>query len=365
MKKNWLEILVEADELDNKTLKDFAEENGIDPTDLSRRYGGFKIGKKVYQDKQAFSISQARRENNIKKEQLKIAAQRRELNQQIRSENFYETFVEEYVVPTIKPLNVRKTTKKKPTTDRNQYFIFGDIHYLDCDHSDKDITKLNESIVENWDGADVIHLVNLGDSIENEHHTQQQIGRRMKVTDQVMHVANRLAYLIRDIHEKTGAKVNYQSIHGNHDESRNGKKARENGEDLNSTINLLLTLYLKEYDKMDEIYISEFEYQDEIIDEPYHFQHGHLIKGEFDKWMLRKIEQSKDEYEDIRYFFKGHSHKFEHQQLKGGGKHFIQVPAVKSWISTWEKETNNISSSGYVMISHDHIIHVDLGEENA
>ncbi|MFV0556918.1 MAG: hypothetical protein ACK5LM_07460 [Lactovum sp.] len=241
------------------------------------------MGKKLYQDRQSFSVSQARRENNIKKEQLKIAAQRKELNQQIRNESFYETFVEEYVVPTIKPLKVKKTTTKKPTTDRFQYFIFGDIHYLDCDHSDKDITKLNESIIKNWDGASVIQLINLGDSIENEHHAQQQIGRRMKVTDQVMHVANRLAYLIKDVHEKTGAKVNYRSIHGNHDESRNGKKARENGEDINSTINLLLALFLKEYDKMDEIYVSEFDYQDELIDEPYHFQHGHLIKGEFDK----------------------------------------------------------------------------------
>lgn len=345
------DILKEAvDKLDNNpkvSIAEVARDVGVSRPNLTMFYNGYNYGKEFAGSlDDSIADTLGRREINILKNQHKNNLKIREFNKDIKQQAFYEMFVDEYVLPEIKPLKKQKLKVIEDTDGIIEVYI-GDIHYIDQERSANDISNTFKKIGQLASGKGTVKLHIVGDLIENTHHRQQQLTKKTKVMNQIIEVSQLLSEGILHYLIKEGQQVILNVYNGNHDEIRQlGVKSREDNESVGDIVLTMINAYLSLF--RDTEFFNIGEAIEEMWTEDTHIQHGHFAGANFMQHMLTRKEQDK-RFKDTKYFIKFHSHKYTHEVKKGTDLHFISAPCVKTWVSRWEQDHNQIGTNGILV----------------
>lgn len=349
-RKNDYKDAIDHLESSDSTITDTAKEFNLSRGNLNNYYGGFLYGlEKAADIDDDFAKSLGTREATLYKNQYKNNLKAREINSNLRKEAFYEMFVDEYVLPKIKPINIKKYTPVKKVDDSKQpqRFYIGDMHYNGTKESEQDMQRLARLILDEYNGAEEIEVVWGGDEIENAHHTNQQINKRVNVMDQIIGVAKLMSETIAEIKSNLPSVViNIYFLSGNHSEIRQlGVKAREDNESITPIIRELMKSYLIDND----IVFIEQENYDELFLGDVYVTHGDIIKGDFMSYLTTRSQQQKEKFCGIKKFVSFHTHRYYHEIKKGTDFHFIKAPCAKTWISDWEKDANQLGTPGILV----------------
>lgn len=351
-RKNDYKDAVDYLESSNSTIADAAKEFNLSRPNLTNFYNGALYGfEKAAATDEKIAKSLGTREANLFKNQYKNNLKAREVNSNLRKDAFFELFVDEYVIPNIKPINIKKYTpfyKIDETRDLQRFYI-GDMHYNGSKESIQDIKRIASLILEEYNGAKEIDIVLGGDEIENTHHTNQQINKRVNVMDQVLGVSKLMAEAIAEVKSNLpNVIINLYFLSGNHSEIRQmGVKAREDNESVTPIIRELMKSYLIDNDI---VFIEQSNYDELFLDGVY-ITHGDIIKGDFMSFLTTRSQQQKENFKGINKFVSFHTHRYYYEIKKGTDIHFIKAPCVKTWVGDWEKDSNQLGTPG-ILVEH-------------
>lgn len=346
------------------SIANAAKEFNISRPNLTMFTKGYNYGmQKALALDETLSKNISSREANLYKNQYKNNLKSREINKGLREDALFELFAEEYVLPKIKPINVKKFTPLTPINDDRDIITFamGDLHYVDKRRSERDILRLAELILDNYDGSKTIEIVVGGDWIENEGHRQQQIARTTTIMNQTIEVAELFSQVIATIKSNLPQVViNIVLIAGNHDMIK--QLGLFSGEDNDThVVGVIKKIIETHFKDNNDIVIIDTQNDHEYITNNFLYEHGQKIRGDLKNYFLTKKEQRN--LKDITHYISFHSHRYEYIIPKGTHYHLIKSPCVKTWKSDWEIDNNQIGTPGILKIdSNNNIGFIPIGE---
>lgn len=332
---------------EGRKLKEYAVEFKVHPVTLTNKYTGFEAFAKIAKgDQSMFSAAVSRQALNNKKNQYKLALERREINNVIRKDSIKDIIMDELIVPSLKPFKPSKYNQKTAPKDSKQVFFISDLHYKNMELA-TGLSDISDMIIEAWDGSKVIRIIWGGDYVEGRHHGDQQrttASTMMQVTE----VADIMAKIIANVISNTNAEVQSSYLIGNHDEIREGNtKAGENlSENIVGNLQTIVGLLLKEYKQYFDIGTPSYEISEELGDIKLNFRHGHVGHWADKSIMKRVIDEELQLHRSHDVYVFGHFHRWNDWMKKGVNKRFVICPSMKTWDGNFENANLLRNSTG-------------------
>lgn len=283
---------------------------------------------------------------DLKKERIKVQAEKLELNKLVREQARAELLEEKIIEainyrPTISVPNIiiKDVSKKKdilfPVADMHDgvhFTLKGWEDEILNEYSPEILEKRMWNLLEEFVAVNDLHkinhvtLPNLGDSIDGILRMSQLMSLKLGVTDSAIHFAEFMSQWLNELTKY--ALVDYYSIQGNHDQMRmlSGKRDEFPHENAQKWITKLIQANLKSNDKIKVHPCKEFMYID-ILGTKVLGVHGENEKN---------LENSIKDYvltygKQVHLLLSGHLHHAHEKTIGMSGMRdieHVQVPAI-------------------------------------